>query len=49
LSVTSDRNGRVSSQEVNVKVENIKPTLASLDIRVKDIETDPVIVTVAAL
>jgi hypothetical protein len=49
LSVVSDKTWRISTQEVNVKVENIKPTLSSLDLRVKDIEADPVIVNVVAL
>ncbi|MDD2907989.1 MAG: PKD domain-containing protein [Candidatus Gracilibacteria bacterium] len=49
LSVKSSKTGKESSQEVNVKVENLKPTLSSLDIRVKDSESDPVLVSVNAL
>jgi len=35
--------------EINVKVENIKPTLSSLDVRIKDSESDPVLVTLNAI
>lgn len=48
LTVTSDKNWRSSTQEVNIKVVNLKPTLGSLDLNIKDINTDPVIVNVTA-
>jgi len=35
--------------DINVKVENLKPILSSLDIRVKDTESDPVLVTLNAI
>lgn len=49
LVVKSDKNWRESSAEINIKVENIKPSLSWLDVRIRDIETDPVIVDVTAL
>ncbi|MDD3793493.1 MAG: PKD domain-containing protein [Candidatus Gracilibacteria bacterium] len=49
LTVKSNKNGKESSKEVNVKVENIKPTISSLDVRVKDSESDPVLVTLTAI
>ena len=48
LAVTSDKNGKSASQEVNVKVVNLKPILGSVELNVKDINADPVIVTVTA-
>ncbi|MDD3144837.1 MAG: PKD domain-containing protein [Candidatus Gracilibacteria bacterium] len=49
LSVKSSKNGKESTKEVNVKVENLKPTLSSLNISVKDIESDPVLVSINAI
>lgn len=49
LTVKSDKNWKESTQEVNIKVENLKPVISSLDLRVKDTETDPVIVTLNAI
>ncbi len=49
LVVKSDKNWREDSKTINIKVENIKPTLSWLDVRVKDTETDPVIVNISAL
>ncbi|NVP17811.1 PKD domain-containing protein [Candidatus Gracilibacteria bacterium] len=49
LTVKSNKSGKESTKEVYVKVENLKPTLSSLDIRVKDLETDPVLVTLNAI
>ncbi|MCD5385045.1 PKD domain-containing protein, partial [Candidatus Gracilibacteria bacterium] len=49
LTVKSDENGRTDSTTSYVEVKNIKPTLSSLDVRVVDPNTDPVIVNVNAL
>jgi hypothetical protein len=43
------KNGREATAETYLKVENLKPTLAGLDISVKDTNSDPVIVDVKAL
>ena len=48
LTVKSNDNGKTSSTTSWVKVENLKPTLSSLEIKVVNIETDPVIVNVSA-
>ncbi len=49
LTVRSDKTWASSTAEKYIKVENIKPTLSSLDISVKDFETDPVVVEVKAV
>ena len=49
LTVKSLKNGREATAETYLKVENLKPTLAGLDISVKDTNSDPVIVDVKAL
>ena len=49
LIVKSDKNWKESIKKVNVKVENILPTLSSLDVSVQDPTSDPVIVKVSAL
>ena len=49
LTVKSKENGRTHSSTSFVNVRNIKPTLSSLDVRVVDFTTDPVIVNVSAL
>lgn len=49
LSIKSLKNWKESTKEVNVKVENLKPTLSSLNISVKDTESDPVLVSINAV
>lgn len=48
LSVTSGKNGRSASKDVNVKVVNLAPTLWGLDLSVQNLDSDPVIVNVTA-
>ncbi len=48
LTVKSTNNGSSDSETIYVKVENLKPTLDSLNIQVVDESTDPVIVNVSA-
>lgn len=48
LTVKSQNNGKTHSQTIYVKVENILPTLSSLNVQVLDGSTDPVIVNVSA-
>ena len=48
LTVKSSNNGSSDSETIYVKVENLKPTLDSLNIQVVDESTDPVIVNVSA-
>ncbi len=49
LTVKSNKNWKESTQEINIKTENLKPILSNLDIRVKDSESDPVLVTLNAI
>ncbi len=49
LTVKSDQNWRTHSRTVWLKVENIKPTLSSVNVQITDESTDPVIVKVSAL
>ncbi len=49
LTVKSDDNGKTHSRETYVKVENVKPVLSSLDVKVVDDTSDPVIVNISAL
>ena len=49
LSVKSKKTGRSHSTFVMVDVQNVKPTLSSLDVRVVDETSDPVIVKVSAI
>jgi hypothetical protein len=49
LKVKSDKNGKTSVRSIWVQVENIKPTLSSIDVQVVDDSSDPVIVKVNAL
>ena len=49
LTVKSDDNWRSHTETVWVKVENIEPTLSSIDLSVADEDSDPIIVTVKAL
>jgi hypothetical protein len=48
LTVKSQENKRTDSQTIWIKVENVKPTITSLDVKVVDDTTDPVIVKVSA-
>lgn len=49
LVVKSEKNWKEDSQTINIKVENLEPTLSWLDVRVKDQDSDPVIVDISAL
>jgi hypothetical protein len=49
LTVKSNENGRTDSTTSYVEVKNIKPILSSLDVRVVDPTSDPVIVNITAL
>ena len=49
LTVKSDANGKVHSATTYVQVKNLKPVLSSVDVRVVDDWTDPVIVNISAL
>ena len=49
LKVKSNKNGRTSTRSIWVKVENLKPTLSAIDVKVIDNSSDPVIVKVNAL
>ncbi len=49
LTVRSEKTWWSSTEETYIKVINQKPSLSSLDIKVKDIEADPVIVDVKAI
>jgi len=49
LTVKSNENGRTHSSTSYVDVQNLKPILSSIDVRVVDSTTDPVIVNVTAL
>ena len=47
LTVKSTKNGKSHSSDTWIKVENLKPTLNSLNVQVLDESTDPVIVNVS--
>ncbi len=49
LTVKSEDNNRTSSTSVWVKVENLLPTLSTIETQVENIDTDPVVVRVRAL
>ena len=49
LTVKSDANWKTHSTTINVDVRNLKPTLSSVDVKVVDDKTDPVVVNVSAL
>ncbi len=49
LVVKSKKNWKEDSKTINIKVENLKPSLSWLDVRVKDQDSDPVIVDISAL
>ena len=49
LTVKSTTNWKTHSSIANVEVRNLKPILSSLDVRVVDTESDPVVVNVSAL
>ncbi|MFK7779797.1 MAG: PKD domain-containing protein, partial [Candidatus Gracilibacteria bacterium] len=49
LTVKSDDNGKTHSTLINMDVRNLKPILSTIDIRVVNEETDPVIVNISAL
>ena len=49
LKVTSKENHNSDSAKIWIKVENIKPTLSNLAVKVESLETDPVIVNVNAV
>jgi len=49
LTVKSDDNWKTHSTNVNLDVQNLKPILSSVDVRVINTETDPVIVNIDAL
>ncbi|MFC1798068.1 hypothetical protein ACFLY2_02885 [Patescibacteria group bacterium] len=49
LTVKSDDNGRTHSSSTYIQVKNLKPILSSIDVKVVDSNTDPVIVNVSAL
>ena len=48
LTVRSDKNGATHTTDTWVRVQNLKPTLSTLDISVQNQEADPVIVSVVA-
>jgi len=48
LTVKSDKNGAISSQDIMVSVRNMLPTLSSLKVDVEDPNADPLIVRVQA-
>ncbi len=49
LTVTSASTQAIDTEETYIKVENLKPTLTSLQVNVLNTETDPVIVDVTAV
>lgn len=49
LTVKSDKNGALSSQEIMMRVDNVLPTLSSLKVDVEDADADPLIVRVQAV
>ncbi len=49
LTVKSDDNKKTHSTLINLDVQNLKPILSSVDVRVVNTETDPVIVNIDAL
>ncbi|PZM86602.1 hypothetical protein DLH72_00435, partial [Candidatus Gracilibacteria bacterium] len=49
LTVKSQKNGKEAVAETYLRVQNLKPVLTGLDVQVKDLSTDPVIVDVRAL
>ncbi|MDP5038980.1 MAG: PKD domain-containing protein, partial [Candidatus Gracilibacteria bacterium] len=49
LTVTSGENKKTSTDTIWVKVENLKPTLSSLNIQPVDLNTDPVVVNLTAV
>ncbi|MGE4444514.1 MAG: PKD domain-containing protein, partial [Candidatus Altimarinota bacterium] len=49
LTVKSDKNGATHSADTWVKVENLKPTLSSLNVSVQNDQVDPVLVSVSAV
>lgn len=48
LTVKSNKNGAISSYDTMVKVQNVLPTLSSLNLQVEDPNADPLIVRVNA-
>ncbi len=49
LTVKSDKNNSTHSSETWIKVENLKPTLSSLNVSVQNEQADPVVVSVSAV
>ncbi len=49
LTVKSDKKWTTSSKEIFIKVSNLKPVLSWINLSVKDISTDPVVVNLSAI
>lgn len=49
LTVESNTNKKTDSKEIWIEVDNVKPTLKSIDVNVTDLTTDPVVVNVSAI
>lgn len=49
LTVTNTKKGKSNSSEIWLKVENLKPELKSLNLNIKDINSDPIIITTSAI